>query len=57
MNQPSDLEDLIDPCVMECYFQSPMTKHDLLFHDTVAQIILSGSFLSDPQTGLCTTLP
>ncbi len=30
------LEDLIDACVMECYFREHMAEHDLLFHDTVA---------------------
>jgi hypothetical protein len=29
-------EDLIDACVMECYFREHMAKRDLLFHDTVA---------------------
>ncbi|MCZ7558501.1 MAG: Eco57I restriction-modification methylase domain-containing protein [Bacteroidia bacterium] len=29
------LEDLIDACVMECYFREHMTERDLLFHDTV----------------------
>ena len=31
------LEDLIDACVMECYFREHMAERDLLFHDTVAQ--------------------
>ena len=30
------LEDLIDACVMECYFREPMAVRDLLFHDSVA---------------------
>ena len=30
------LEDLIDTCVKECYFRSPMAERDLLFHDLVA---------------------
>jgi adenine-specific DNA-methyltransferase len=30
------LEDLIDACVMECYFRAHMSERDLLFHDTVA---------------------
>jgi adenine-specific DNA-methyltransferase len=30
------LEDLIDACVMECYFHEHMADRDLLFHDTVA---------------------
>jgi len=30
------LEDLIDACVMECYFHKHMAERDLLFHDTVA---------------------
>ena len=29
-------EDLIDACVMECYFREHMVERDLLFHDTVA---------------------
>ena len=30
------LEDLIDACVMECYFRDHMEERDLLFHDTVS---------------------
>ena len=30
------LEDIIDACVMECYFREHMAERDLLFHDTVA---------------------
>ena len=30
------LEDLIDACVMECYFREHMTERDLLIHDIVA---------------------
>jgi hypothetical protein len=30
------LEDLIDACVMECYFREHMAERDLLFQDTVA---------------------
>ena len=30
------LEDLIDACVMECYFREHRAERDLLFHDTVA---------------------
>lgn len=30
------LEDLIDACVMECYFRDHMAERDLLFHDFVA---------------------
>ncbi len=33
------LEDLIDACVMECYFREHMLQRDLLFHDDVAQIL------------------
>lgn len=33
------LEDLIDACVMECYFREHMTERDLLFHDTVAPFL------------------
>lgn len=50
------LEDLIDACVMESTFREHMAERDLLFHDTVAQTILSGSFPSDPQTGLSALL-
>jgi len=34
--ESSFLEDLIDACVMECYFREHMAERDLLFHDTVA---------------------
>lgn len=30
------LADLIDACVMECYFREHMAERDLLFHDTLA---------------------
>jgi hypothetical protein len=30
------LDDLIDACVMECYFRKHMEERDLLFHETVA---------------------
>ncbi|MFN9821912.1 MAG: hypothetical protein ACK56K_14605 [Akkermansiaceae bacterium] len=30
------LEDLIDACVMECYFHEHMAERDLLFHELVA---------------------
>jgi adenine-specific DNA-methyltransferase len=29
-------DDLVDACVMECYFREHMAERDLLFHDTVA---------------------
>jgi hypothetical protein len=32
----SFLSDLIDACVMECYFPKHMAERDLLFHDTLA---------------------
>jgi len=32
----SFLEDLINACVMECYFREHMAERDLLFHDTLA---------------------
>jgi|GEM_PF-414045 len=35
----SFLEDLIDACVMECYFREHMAERDLLFHDDLAQIL------------------
>ena len=34
--ESSFLEDLIDACVLECYFREHMAERDLLFHDTVA---------------------
>ena len=34
--RPVFLEDLIDACVMESYFRSPMAERDLLLHDPVA---------------------
>ena len=33
------LENLIDACVMECYFREHMAELDLLFHDTVAPLL------------------
>jgi len=33
------LEDLIDACVMECYFRDHMAEHDLLFIDQLAPTI------------------
>jgi len=33
------LEDLIDACVMECYFREHMAERDLLFHDLVAPLL------------------
>ena len=35
----SFLEDLIDACVMECYFREHMAERDLLFHDDVSQLL------------------
>ena len=36
MSAPASfLEDLIDACVMECYFREHMAERDLLFHDLV----------------------
>lgn len=35
------LEDLIDACVMECYFREHMAERDLLFHDTVAPHLIA----------------
>ena len=38
MSAPASfIEDLIDACVMECYFREHMAERDLLFHGTVAQ--------------------
>jgi len=34
----SFLEDLINACVMECYFREHMAERNLLFHDDVAQL-------------------
>lgn len=33
------LEDLIDACVMECYFAQHMSERDLLFHEKVAAVL------------------
>lgn len=33
--------DLIDACVMECYFRDHMAERDLLFHDKVAPYLAS----------------
>jgi adenine-specific DNA-methyltransferase len=33
------LEDLIDACVMECYFREHMTERNLLFHDVLAPLL------------------
>ena len=35
------LENLIDACVMECYFREHMAERDLLFHDEVAPYLAS----------------
>ena len=35
-SSPAFLEDLIDACVMECYFREHMAERDLLFHDILA---------------------
>ncbi|MCK5804930.1 MAG: hypothetical protein KAI66_18985, partial [Lentisphaeria bacterium] len=45
-DSPSDasaqfLEDLIDACVMECYFREHMAERDLLFHDDLAPHLAS----------------
>jgi hypothetical protein len=39
--QQQFLSDLIDACVMECYFREHMAERDLLFHDTVAPNLAS----------------
>jgi adenine-specific DNA-methyltransferase len=36
---PQFLDDLIDACVMECYFREHMAERDLLFHETVAPLL------------------
>jgi len=33
------LEDLIDACVLECYFRKHMAERDLLFHDVMAPLL------------------
>ncbi len=38
-NIRSFFEDLIDACVMECYFREHMAERDLLFHHTLGQHI------------------
>ncbi|MBK8536991.1 MAG: hypothetical protein IPL59_18995 [Candidatus Competibacteraceae bacterium] len=35
------LDDLIDACVMECYFREHMAERGLLFHDTVAPHLIA----------------
>ena len=35
------LEDLIDACVLECYFRDHMAERDLLFHDVVVSYLNS----------------
>jgi hypothetical protein len=39
--QKQFLSDLIDACVMECYFREHMAERDLLFHDAVAPNLAS----------------
>jgi hypothetical protein len=39
------LEDLIDACVMECYFREHMAERNLLFLDTIAPLL--DSFRAD----------
>ncbi|CDH47122.1 Eco57I restriction-modification methylase domain-containing protein [Candidatus Contendibacter odensensis] len=39
--QQQFLSDLIDACVMECYFREHMAERDLLFHDTVAPHLIA----------------
>jgi len=34
------LEDLIDACVMECYFRDHMAERDLLFHDKIMERLI-----------------
>ncbi len=42
------LEDLIDACVMECYFRDHMAERDLLFH--VSSVRCSRAAMSKPPT-------
>ena len=47
MNTPASfLEDLIDACVMECYFREHMAERDLLFHGLFASSAESFSSFS-----------
>ena len=41
------LDDLIEACVMECYFRDHMTQRDLLFHESVAPHLAA----YDPMAG------
>ena len=41
------LEDLIDACVMECYFQDHMAERDLLFLDELEEALAG----YDPSAG------
>ena len=38
-NCTSNLKDLIEACVMECYFRDHMVERDLRFHDSVASAL------------------
>jgi len=42
----SFLEDLIDACVMECYFREHMAERDVLFHGLFASSAESFSSFS-----------
>ena len=34
------LDDLLDACVMECYFRDHMQEHDLLFHADLSELLV-----------------
>jgi hypothetical protein len=46
----ASLEDLIDACVMESTFRSPMAELDLLFHDAVSGISPTYCHILSPKT-------
>jgi len=60
--QKQFLSDLVDACVMECYFRDHMFERNLLFHDDVApHLIAYDSAASEAKqskfvTDLCSTL-
>jgi adenine-specific DNA-methyltransferase len=47
------LEDLLDACVMECYFRDHMAERDLLYHDQLRPLLVGYDSKSskDAQTG------
>ncbi len=43
------LEDLINACVMECYFRDHMAERDLLFHDQLRLLLSDFPLLSEAE--------